>query len=104
MPPVGAAEYLISYLWEVGPTMVAGGYPGPVTHEELRAWMDLTGIELEPWEVRFLRRLSGEYLAQSHKAERLDCQAPARERGEYAADLSAVAKSLQQSMRELAQL
>jgi hypothetical protein len=103
MPQVDAA-YLISYLWEVGPTMAAGGYAGPVTHEELMAWMELTGIELQPWEVRFIRRLSGEYLVESRRAEKADCHEPLRERDDYVLDLSAVAKSMQQALKELARL
>jgi hypothetical protein len=76
MPPVDAAGYLLNYFFEVGPTMAAGGYPGPITHQELRAWMDLTGIQLRPWEARMLRRLSLEYLDQSHKSEKLHCRPP----------------------------
>jgi hypothetical protein len=102
MPPVDA-EYLIAYLFEVGPTMAAGGYPGPLTHEELRAWMDLTGIDLEPWEVRFLRRLSGDYLAESHRAEKRDCPAPVKSE-DRSQDLYAVAKSMQQTLKEMARL
>ena len=76
MPPVEAGAHIISYLWELGPTMTAGGYPGPVTHEEIMAWQSLNGIELAPWEVRFLRRLSNEYLSQCHKAEKQHCRPP----------------------------
>lgn len=103
MPPLEGAGYLIGYLFEVGPTMAAGMGAGPVTHEELRAWMDLTGIELEPWEVRFLRRLSYEYLAESDRAEKRDCPDPWKS-ADNAPDLSVVANSLQQSLMELANL
>lgn len=99
MPPIEEAGYLLGYLFEVGPTMAAGGYPGPVTHEELRAWMDLTGIELQPWEVRFLRRLSHEYLAESRKAEKRDCPAPWR-----AGDVKPVVTDAQAALRALARL
>lgn len=102
MPPAGDAEYLIGHLWDVGPTMAAGGYPGPITHDELRSWMELTGFELEPWEVRFLRRLSSEYLVESSRAAKRDCQAPVRQESQR--DLTAMAKSLQESLRELAKL
>lgn len=102
MPPVGAA-YLLGYLWEVGPTMAAGGYPGPVTHEELLAWQELTGIELQPWEMRFLRRLSGEYMAESRRAEKRDCPEPAR-REPTQVDLDAVARSMQRTLKEMASL
>lgn len=48
----------------------------PVTHSEIRAWQDNTGIDLSAWEAQTLRRLSGEYLAQSQAAESTDCPAP----------------------------
>jgi hypothetical protein len=103
MPPAGDAEYLIGYLWEVGPTLMLGGHAGPITHEELRAWVDLTGFELEPWEVRFIRRLSGEYLHEAYRATKRDCPAPVRQENS-ARDLAAVAKSLQQTLKEMANL
>lgn len=101
MPPAGAAEYLIVYLWEVGPTMVVGGHAAQVTHVELRAWMDLTGLELEPWEVRFLRRLSGEYLGELYRAEKRECPAPSRQQT-GARDLVAVAMGLKAALEEMA--
>jgi hypothetical protein len=102
MPHVRAA-YLLGYLWEVGPTMAAGGYPGPVTHEEILAWQELSGIELHPWEMRFLRNLSREYMAEAQRAEKIDCPEPAR-REPNQADLEAVARSMQRSLKEMANL
>ena len=99
MPPVGAA-YLIGYLWEVGPTMANGGYPGPVTHEEILAWQELTGIELKPWEMRFLRNLSREHLAESQRAEKRDCQAPWK----IETDPAVASQNLKQHFRDLANL
>ena len=103
MPQVDA-EHLLSYLWEVGPVLSSGGYPKAVTHEELRAWQSNTGIELDAWESRFLCRLSREYLLESNRAEKVDCPEPLRERADYVPDLAAVAKSMQQALKELAKL
>lgn len=103
MPPLGAAGYLAGILWEVGPAMAAGMGAGPVTHAELRAWQQNTGVELAPWEARFLRRLSIEYLAESHKAEKANRPAPWQASAD-ASDRAAVAKSLQQSLMELTNL
>jgi len=75
MPPAGA-DYLIGYLYDAGPTLAAGGYPGPLTHQELRAWQENTGITLQPWEVRFMRSLSHVYLAEALAAEKPDRPAP----------------------------
>lgn len=99
MPPVDT-EYLLGYLWEVGPTMAAGGYPGPVTHQELHKWMALTGIDLHPWQVRFLRRLSGEYIAESQRAEKFDCPAPWK----LETDPAVASRNLKHHFRNLANL
>lgn len=102
MPKVDA-EYLLSYLFEVGPVLSAGGYPAPITHQELRAWQSNTGIDLEQWESRFLCRLSRDYLVESQRAEKIDRPAPVKPEPR-ARDLSAVAKSMQQALKELAKL
>lgn len=76
MPPVDQGEYLIGYLYEMGPTVSAGMGAGPVSFAELVAWQAARGFELEPWEARLLRRLSVDYLAESHRATQRDCQPP----------------------------
>ena len=76
MPPLERAAYLVGYLLEIGPTLAAGMGSGPITHEELIAWCRLNGVELRPWEARFLRRLSGEYLSESRRSEKMGCIPP----------------------------
>lgn len=76
LPPAGVGAYLIAYLFEVGPTLTGAMGPIPLTHEELRAWQDDMGLQLAPWECRFLRRLSVEYMAELHHAEKPDRPAP----------------------------
>lgn len=68
-------RHLIDYLFEVGPDMQTGMGATPLTHGELRAWQDNTGLGLEPWEANMLRRLSAEWIAERHRAE--DPSAPA---------------------------
>jgi len=97
MPPIEDGRYLVNYLWEVGPTADAG----PLTHEELRAWQVNVGLELQPWELRVLRRLSCEYASESHKAMKRDCPAPWKT---SKADLSAVSNSMKRSLRAMANL
>ena len=99
MPPVEGAEYLLEYLWEVGPAAAAGMGEGPVTHEELLAWQSNTGIELSTWEARTLRRLSCDYVSESRAAEKLDAKAPWR-----AADAKPEISDTQQALRALANL
>lgn len=97
MPAVDA-QYLLDYFYEVGPTLPDGA----ITYEEIQSWAEVSGIDLEPWEGQFLRRLSRQYLAECHRAEKRDCPAPVRMESASAVDLGVVARNLQQSLRELA--
>lgn len=98
------APYLVNYLFEVGPTQPAGMGDAPISHAELSAWMQNTGIELSSWEARTLKRLSMEYLSESHAAKEIDCPAPWAEAPYLVAQPDRKAESLRNSLRELAQL
>ena len=76
MPPFDEGEYLIAYLYELGPTVAADMGAGPVTFAEMAAWQAARGFELEPWEARLLRRLSVDYLVESHRATERNCPPP----------------------------
>lgn len=102
MPPVDA-PHLIAHLWEIGPALSGGMGPAPITHEEICAWQALTGIELNPWEVRSLRRLSREYIGEMQRAEKIDAKAPWQP-ADYVPDLSAVAMDMRAEMRKDAAL
>lgn len=73
LPPMGAAGHLVGYLFEVGPVGYGAMGPVPLSHSELAAWQANTGIELNAWEARALRRLSMDYLAASNAATAPDC-------------------------------
>lgn len=77
--------------------MASGMGAGPLTHQEILAWQVLTGIALQPWESRLLRRLSIEYVAESHRAEKLGCEPPWK-----ATDTKPEPSALQMSLRALA--
>lgn len=74
--PDNPAPYLIEWLFEIGPVVPAGMGMASIGWRDLAAWQDVTGIELDPWEARLLRRLSAEYHVQAQKAEKPDCPAP----------------------------
>lgn len=76
LPPLGAAGYLVNYLFEVGPVGYGAMGPVPLSHLELAAWQANTGIELEAWEARALRRLSIEYVSASNAAQPFDAPPP----------------------------
>lgn len=75
MPPC-SAQYVLGYLFEIGPTAAVGMGEGPITHSEIAAWMGNTGIRLSPWEARMLRRLSVDYLRESSRATQRGHPAP----------------------------
>jgi hypothetical protein len=48
----------------------------PISEQELAAWQANSGIELDAWEARTIRRLSKAYLAQRYAAEKPNCPQP----------------------------
>jgi hypothetical protein len=100
MPSV-EAEHTLDYLFEIGPVMGGSMGVSPITNEEIQAWQLNTGIELQSWQARLIRRLSLDYLTESQKAEKRDCPAPwIVEKLES----KLVAANMRQQIKELAKL
>lgn len=76
LPDPGPAAHLLGYLFDVGPVMSGGMGPVPLSHSEIHAWQQNTGVELRAWESSTLRRLSIEYLSVSADARDPACPAP----------------------------
>jgi hypothetical protein len=76
MPPLEQGGYLVAALMEVGPTVPSGMGVGPVEWPHIEAWSRRMNVDLLPWQSQFIRRLSQEYLSESHKAEKKDAPAP----------------------------
>ncbi len=76
MPDVNAGMYLIHHLWDAGPVMQGASGAVPLSQSEIRAWQQNTGNELQPWEVRLLRRLSADYISAAQAAEKPNCPPP----------------------------
>lgn len=69
--------YLVASLFEAGPTSIAGMGDGiPLTWADLNTYQQVLGLEFSPWELRTLRRLSSDYLRESHKAKAHDAPPP----------------------------
>lgn len=103
MPPCDSA-YLLAYLFELGPTVSNGMGDAPISHGEIESWMRNTGVALNPWECRVLKRLSVDYMRESHKASARDCPAP-WEDAPYVKPLpSLTAERTRDSLRALANL
>lgn len=76
LPAVSGGEHLLAHLFEVGP--IAGGAGGiaAVSWSEMQAWQRQTGLDLQPWEVRTLRRLSADFANECRRAEAHDAVSP----------------------------
>ena len=103
MPPCDAL-HIVGYLFDMGPVSAGGMSGAPLTYLEIQAWQQCSGVELDAWEARTLRRLSGEYLSESARAVKRDCKAPWIHPDEVKAAPSRAAEDLRAAMRALAAL
>lgn len=101
MPECGAAHLLV-YLFEIGPVLQGGMGDAPITHTELQAWMENTGIELTAWEARIVKRLSLEYLSEQQRATAPDAPCPWPDAPYVQVDASTMAQRLQRHLERLA--
>lgn len=92
----------MEYLFEVGPAQGGGFGPSPISHLELAAWQWNMRRMLQPWELSMLRRLSMEWIAEAHRAEDRDAQAPWAGEELTAQEHSRVADNLRDAIRRMA--
>ncbi|MCA3254929.1 MAG: hypothetical protein INF91_04840 [Alphaproteobacteria bacterium] len=67
---------MVDMLMEAGPVQPGGMGAMPLSWGELQAWQQQTGRRLPPWQTRMIRELSAVFLAESQRAEKVDCPAP----------------------------
>lgn len=97
--PDCAAQHLIEYLFEIGPSK--GGEILP--HSEIESWQSNTGIDLSAWEARTIRVLSSEYLKQQQTSKAPDCPAPYLPEEAEMEMRHAAALAVRENLRALAQ-
>lgn len=98
--PECSASYILEYLFELGVTL--GEHP--ITHAEIRAWMDNTGIDLSSWEAVTIKRLSEAYVRSSHEARAIDAETPWIDAPYYMSAKWRKAMRLKQSIRKAAEI
>lgn len=103
MPPCDA-QHLVGYFFEMGPTMAAGMVDAPLSHSEIDAWQRNTGIELDAWEARTIRRMSRDYVNEAHRASERDCPSPWADASYAKPTASLIEERIRQATRELAKL
>lgn len=79
MPHLEWGEYLIQYLFELGPTVLTGMGVGPVDPPHIESWQRQMGLSLSPWEVKTLLRLSNDYAGEAASSTKPDRKPPFEE-------------------------
>jgi len=92
------ALYIVAYLIEMG---VSQG-ENALTWQEIESWQRQCGVELQPWEARFVKRLSEAYLSESHTARDPDAEAPWSDAPYVVPTPNMVAMRMKAAMRGLA--
>lgn len=60
-------EYIVEWLFEVGPVMAGGYGPTVLTFTEIAAWAALRKITLTDWDAAALRQTSTAYLSEINR-------------------------------------
>lgn len=88
-------SFLVSYLFDAGPTSRGGQFGTVLTWPDLQAWQAGAGVSLPAWQLRMLRHLSAQYLSESIRADTHDAPPP----WEREPDRERVAKHIKRIMR-----
>lgn len=76
MPPHGELIELVEYTWEIGPVEYGGAGLVPLTWQEIQAWQQAYGIELDALELEAVKTLSNAYAGQFERSRKKDCPPP----------------------------
>lgn len=76
--PEMKCSYLFDYLLQVGTMSFNGMANVPLSWQELNAWVQVTGITLNEWELRVIRRASEVYVNQLELSKKPDAPMPER--------------------------
>lgn len=74
--PACSAPFLLGILLEIGPALSSGMGLVSIGWRDIEAWQHCTSVRLPPWQSQMLVRLSREYVASIHAAEKPDCRPP----------------------------
>ena len=73
---VGEFAYLLGYFSEIGAGKQTGGMFVPLEWPDIKAWIDITGINLDGWEARTLLDMSFGYVESYDAARQPTCFPP----------------------------
>lgn len=76
--PEMKCSYLFDYLIRIGIMSSSSMGNVPLSWQELNAWVQVTGIPLNEWELRVIRRASEVYVNQHELSKKIDAPMPER--------------------------
>lgn len=76
MPDVGDWYYLVRHWNTLGRLINTGMGRTWLSWQEIHAWTQATGTELQPFEKEWLHTMSRAYVSMLHEAEDPNCQPP----------------------------
>ncbi len=94
------ANHILNYLFEIG--LTEGDKP--LSHAEIASWQSNTGIELQAYEARFLKRLSEIYLAASHEMKKIDAVNPWEDAPKYMSHNFLASQRSKEAIRRAAEI
>lgn len=58
------AEHLWNWFWSLSSARGSSGFGGaaPLSFTEIRAWIEVTGLTVHPWEIDAIRAMDGAYM------------------------------------------
>jgi hypothetical protein len=94
--PEVRAYYLIEHLFDIGISI--GDHS--ITYSEIEAWQRLSGVELQPFEARFLKKLSEAYLSAAREAADNDAESPWEDAPIYMSKAYLMARRMQKAIED----
>ena len=76
LPKMGDELYLISLLYSAGTVLQTGNGIIGLSWQEIKAWQDVTGFQLYPYELQIIKNMSVAYASEYSKASGKDAEAP----------------------------
>ena len=76
MPNIDGLEYIAEWLDELGYVNAGASGAIPLTHSDLKSWLELTDTEITGWEISVLIKLSRQYCYQSNISDSKEAEAP----------------------------
>jgi len=74
--PPCSMQYMVEYLFSIGPILSTTSGDSPINHQEIYAWQKNLQVKLCPWEAQTLRDMSRHYLLKMIKSSHQDSPPP----------------------------